>query len=418
MKATLDGLKMLFQASGALEQDSPLAFSTLVAEANAILLPRDCRDFSRIREIIALLDARATAMLSMTERIRSASSRSLSRGASPASSLGRQPSDSRRQLEQPRRELSLPARNAVEPPGFVSRGQSPSRASRPPSPTRDLAERKRPRTEVPRIYEEEPCPATNANSGAVVRLEDDWPADVRAFYPEIGATNAAVNATSAALNKLAKILFVPDSPPAMEMSAKQFATTELLYPLSPALFPDEEKREWLLDIADGIMHLQGCFLRAAAASKRAFDLYSLATQTQGGSWLAVEQLIYRERYDEQKCLFDSSYRPLTTWSEKVAAALIACEQASALTKDGAPLGPVSPAVTKALQRRHPQGNGGWNYGKSSATPRSGAYDRMSRRPRGKGSQRGTGRAGKAAKPKPSSARQLDAGASQPSGTQP
>jgi len=176
---------MLFQASGALEQDSPLAFSTLVAEANAILFPRDYRDFSRIREIIAFLDTRATAMLSMTERIRSASSRSLSRGVSPAPSLGRQPSDSRRQLEQPRRELSLPACNAVEPPGFVSRGQSPSRASRPPSPTRDLAECKRPRTEVPRIYEEEPCPATNAKSGAVVRLEDAWPADVRAYYPEI-----------------------------------------------------------------------------------------------------------------------------------------------------------------------------------------------------------------------------------------
>ena len=115
----------------------------------------------------------------------------------------------------------LDSNNAVEPPGLISRGQSSSCASRPPSPTRDQAERKRPRTEVARIYEEEPRPVANTKSGAIVRLEDDWPADVRAFYSEIGPTNAAIAATSAALNKLANILFVPDYPPAMETSAKQ-----------------------------------------------------------------------------------------------------------------------------------------------------------------------------------------------------
>jgi hypothetical protein len=164
----------------------------------------------------------------------------------------------------------------------------------------------------------------------------------------------------------------------------------------------------------GLCDLQHRIVRAATASKRAFDLYSLATQTQGGSWLAVQQLLFREVYDEQKVFYDPSYRPLTTWAEKVAAALVACEQANALSKDGAPMGPVSLAVTKALQRRQYTGGGGGHHGKTSS--KSEAYDdrqmALRGRPRGRGGSKGLGKAGKAHKPKPSSARQLDAGAGQ------
>jgi len=339
-------------------QDTPFAFSTLVEEANSIMLPRDCQGAhleNRVREITAHLDARAATMIGLAERVRSASARP-SRAASPAPQTAG--SQGRRLQELVRREPSAPARDAAydQHEEREPRASSLGGVARPHvSSALESLDNKRPRTET--REEDFSAAAAGAKSGAAVRIEDDWPADVRVFYPELGRTNAAISAAGEALNKLARALFADESLTATEMSGRQFSTSELRFALSSEYFPDEEVRDWLNGLVHGLCDLQHRIVRAATASKRAFDLYSLATQTQGGSWLAVQQLLFREVYDEQKVSYDPSYRPLTTWAEKVAAALVACEQANALSKDGAPMGPVSPAVAKALQRRQFTGGG-------------------------------------------------------------
>ena len=73
-------------------------------------------------------------------------------------------------------------------------------------------------------------------------------------------------------------------------------------------------------------------------------MFTLATQTQGTSWFTVEQLIYREDFDETKIQYDPFHTPLKSWPDKVAAALAACQQVDATGKDGAFLWPVAPGV--------------------------------------------------------------------------
>ena len=67
IRAILDGIQELFVTCGAPTQNSPLAFSSLVAEANDIMLPTKFQDDAflenRVREIATRLEIRATIKL-------------------------------------------------------------------------------------------------------------------------------------------------------------------------------------------------------------------------------------------------------------------------------------------------------------------------------------------------------------------
>ena len=99
-----------------------------------------------------------------------------------------------------------------------------------------------------------------------------------------------------------------------------------------------------------MLKARGAIAQVQTNTKRAFDLYTLATQTQGASWLTVEQLLYREAFDATKVNYDPLHSPLQSWGDKVAAALTACRQDAALGKDGSLLGPVAPRVARVLNR--------------------------------------------------------------------
>jgi len=99
-----------------------------------------------------------------------------------------------------------------------------------------------------------------------------------------------------------------------------------------------------------MLKARGAIAQVQTNTKRAFDLYTLATQTQGASWLTVEQLLYREAFDATKVNYDPLHSPLQSWGDKVAAALTACRQDAALGKDGSLLGPVAPSVARVLNR--------------------------------------------------------------------
>jgi hypothetical protein len=73
--------------------------------------------------------------------------------------------------------------------------------------------------------------------------------------------------------------------------------------------------------------------------------------TSGASWLTVKQLVYRESFYAQKAQFDPLYQPLVDWDAKIAAALTACRQTNAISKDGGLLGAVAPFAHRALDRK-------------------------------------------------------------------
>ncbi len=99
-----------------------------------------------------------------------------------------------------------------------------------------------------------------------------------------------------------------------------------------------------------MLKARGAIAQVQINTKRAFDLYTLATQTQGASWLTVEQLLFREAFDATKVNYDPLHSPLQSWGHKVTAALTACRQDAALGKDGSLLGPVAPSVARVLNR--------------------------------------------------------------------
>ena len=206
-----------------------------------------------------------------------------------------------------------------------------------------------------------PAPASTpvGHAGAPFRIEDDWPHDVRVFYPELGAANRTVYLAGEALNSVIDHLQIAtlecaaaDAPACEFETALRTATNGLLEELTSTDGEDYDSvvsdiRETLLSLAP----LKRAIASARIAVKRAFDLYTLATQTGGASWLTAEQLVYREIFDAQKLKYDPLYKPLQTWDERVAAAITACRQSSALSKDGALLGPVAPFVSRSLNRR-------------------------------------------------------------------
>jgi len=105
-----------------------------------------------------------------------------------------------------------------------------------------------------------------------------------------------------ALNELAIILFVPASQLTMKTSANQFAAAQLRFSPSAAHFPNEEMRELHLAIADGIVHLQGCFLRAVSASKRASDCIRLLPRcNEGHGWRSNSSSIARDMMNIVAC---------------------------------------------------------------------------------------------------------------------
>lgn len=207
-----------------------------------------------------------------------------------------------------------------------------------------------------------------APTGTPYRIEDDWPLEVRVFYPILGKTNATIQDASSKMDTLACELFAPGAKPAAAMTTHEFGRT----PLRIGLFEvgDEHIRNWLEGVFESLADVSRAIQAARAASKRMFDIYTLATQTAGASWLTVDQLLYREDFDQQQATYDLTHRPLVDWADKVAAAMSACQQNSPLDKKGLPVGPVAPSVSRTLGRRGHRG-----------APRGPRSDALSGKPR-------------------------------------
>jgi hypothetical protein len=213
-------------------------------------------------------------------------------------------------------------------------------------------------------------------------IEDSWPREVKCFFPELGAAVLATNRLCMGVGAALSTAFACHGEDPLRMDGESF---DMLVPVvdTSNFVSAAESPSRLLDhlreVYVKLARLQEAAVAARAQLKRCFDLYKLATQTRGANWLTVQQLQYREYSDRSNSTFDSTCKPLVAFEDKVRAALIACEQSHTLTKEGAILGPVCPAVAAALR-----------LGPAASAQHGGA-------PRGKGPRSFTKGAGKASK---------------------
>ena len=213
--------------------------------------------------------------------------------------------------------------------------------------------------------------AAAAASQGIFKVEDSWPRDVKCMMPEFGAAILAVRELTRCVDEaLGELYDISD--PASKISRAGFADAPLR--VDPHSAPEALVRDKLQALVSLSASLHHNTLAARAQMKRLFDIYKLATQTQRASWLTVEQLQFREQADARARVFDDDYVPLTSWSDKVHAALVACEQTEALSEDGTLLGPVAPGVAALLSRG---GDAAGNKGNSG--PQRNPNARRSRR---------------------------------------
>jgi hypothetical protein len=267
-----------------------------------------------------------------------------------------------------------------------------------------------------------PLPEPDTLSGAPFRIADEWPHDVRVFYPQLGKAHASMFSAHAALDSTLRSLLdeqetSPVDAPAHDFEIEfQSALDDIVRGLH-SRNPPERKIAATIAIAalSSLLPLRTAVSEASSAIKRAFSLYTLATMTSGASWLTVEQLVYRESFDAQKAQFDPLYQPLVDWDAKVAAALTACRQTNAISKDGGLLGPVAPFVHRALDRKGLGSSGASNAASKPSLPLRGVTRWGSRgraQPsgaRGRGMAFSRGGSAKHRPPRAQPARQLDAG---------
>ena len=115
----------------------------------------------------------------------------------------------------------------------------------------------------------------------------------------------------------------------------------------------DEQNEVREAITPILAKLRGSLSNLSRIMARAHKLFWIANHTEHGNWSVVSQIINCERLDEAQTILDPKGHkspPLSpcesSWEEKIAAALTTCGCTSAVGKNGALLGPISPEARK------------------------------------------------------------------------
>ena len=95
------------------------------------------------------------------------------------------------------------------------------------------------------------------------------------------------------------------------------------------------------------------------STNRIQRIFLLGNHTTACNWETVEQLLFRERADKSRAAFDINLVPLSSWEDKVKAAIIACKRdREGLTKDNKALvGPLCPTQQLRAKTGAPRGGG-------------------------------------------------------------
>ena len=175
------------------------------------------------------------------------------------------------------------------------------------------------------------------------------------FLPELGEIALSVDGITKVLDRFGEALVsLPDTFHAC--SLEQLRSPQFLADAGFMGDPDDIRKS-LRAVHDLVGDVHTALTRLRDARRRARDMYMLATQTDGASWLTVKQLKYRERWDRSRLSMNPEHKSIEAWSDKVAEALRRCRQESALSKDSELVGPVDPFVTQQLRSAARSANG-------------------------------------------------------------
>ena len=200
----------------------------------------------------------------------------------------------------------------------------------------------------------------------------DKPHDVRLYTPLLIELYTSIRSTNAAISRLASELYVFEGD-FLDLSPAS-ASALPLTPFAQSMDMTTGSRLFhRLDL------LHECAATLKAKNLRTQRAFWLANHTPGCNWDTWDQLVYRELQDAGADICNPGFTPLTTWEDKVKAAIIGARQeAAGLSKDGKSLlGPVLPR----LLARHNAGRGGggvhprtnpWRGGSGGAGHRGGA----------------------------------------------
>ena len=82
-------------------------------------------------------------------------------------------------------------------------------------------------------------------------------------------------------------------------------------------------------VIDHMFGLHRLARKVVESTNRIQRIFLLGNHTTACNWETVEQLLYRERADKSRAAFDINLVPLSSWEDKVKAAIIACKRDSA-----------------------------------------------------------------------------------------
>jgi hypothetical protein len=175
--------------------------------------------------------------------------------------------------------------------------------------------------------------------------------------PEISAAVLSVRLLMQAVSNLLRLTHACGSLVPDKLPEADFGKLPLVVDPSDRDVCELRLREHLTAVLDCAAKIQPLAVRAGASSTRCFEAYKLMTQTKFADAWTLIQLQSREASDARAVAMLEVHKPLTCWLDKISAALIACEQSQALTRDGLLLGPVDPRVAAhvAARRRAPAG---------------------------------------------------------------
>ena len=206
-----------------------------------------------------------------------------------------------------------------------------------------------------RNHEDSAAAAAAATLGELADsdVEESAPLDVRMFLPELGEIALSVDGITKVLDRFGEALVsLPDTFHAC--SPEQLRSPQFLADAGFMGDPDDIRKS-LRAVHDIVGDVHSALCRLRDARRRAWDMYMLATQTDGASWLTVKQLKYREKWDRRRLRMNPDHKAIEAWSDKVAEALRRCRQESALSKDGELVGPVDPFVAQQLRSASARG---------------------------------------------------------------
>jgi len=214
--------------------------------------------------------------------------------------------------------------------------------------------------------------AVHAQQGTLKPDLDRHSIEIQAFFPEISAAVLAVRLLMQSLSALFSLTHKCGSLHPVKIPEADFGKLPWEVDPSDRDVCELRLREHLTAVLDCAAKIQPLAVKAGASSTRCFEAYKLMTQTKFADAWTLLQLQSREASDARAVAMLEVHEPLTSWFDKIQAALIACEQTQAMTREGVLLGPVDPRVAAHIAAT--------KRGASSRPERAGAHAGARSRP--------------------------------------